>query len=83
MIDARIVSSRMVRAISLGIDTAVSIYWQESHIESVPFAQMLERVQDRMMFGCGANQVPATARVSLRETENGQVIRFGAAPGKN
>ena len=44
---------------------------------------MLERFQDSVMLGAGADQMPAAIRMRASQTEHREIIRFRAAAGKN
>src|SRR6202022_1574302 len=47
------------------------------------FFQMLDRVQDRVMFGFVGDDMAATFHSAAREPEHGQIARFRSAAGEN
>ena len=67
----------------LGIDQALARQIEPRDLETFPLFQMLQRVQNGMMFGTVADQMLSLWRETPGETEEREVVRFRAAAREN
>src|SRR4030095_15158440 len=65
------------------IDNAIIDRIEPGHVKTFVLFQMLDRMKDCVMLGLFADDVAAaTIRLASRETEDGEIARFGSTAGE-
>ena len=84
---AAMIETRTVRSVSasgdrLGRDPSMFVAGNDRDVPALA-RQPLDRVEDRLVLGGGRHQVVAPPRRGLRDTLDGQVVRFGRPGGED